>query len=107
MLKLQITNNIFSELLKKKHKSGGLTTFDVPVLRTELTLEYQTITDPILIEKIILCWNILHFWQAESTPLAGPEIIEKIGLSTTTNLADTIIDEKVDKPPLTTDPTNE
>ena len=47
-------NNIFLELPKQKHKGRGLTTIDVPVPRTGLILEYQTITDPKLIEQIIL-----------------------------------------------------
>ena len=43
-------SNIFSKLPKQKHKGGGLTTIDVPVPRTGLTLEYQTITEPKLVE---------------------------------------------------------
>ena len=50
----KIASNIFSKLPKQKHKGGGLTTINVPVPQTGLTLEYQTITDPSLIEKIIL-----------------------------------------------------
>ena len=57
----QIASNIFLESPIQKHKGGGLTTIDVPVPKTGLTLEYQTITDLILVEKIILCQNILHF----------------------------------------------
>ena len=56
-----------------------------------MTLEYQTITDPKLVEHILLRQNKLHFRQAELIPLAGLEIIDKIGFGATSDLADEII----------------
>ena len=46
----KIASSIFAELPKQKHKGGRLTSIDVPVPCTRLTLEYQTIIDPKIFE---------------------------------------------------------
>ena len=94
--------SIISELPKQKHKGSGLTTIDVLVPQTGLTLEYQTIIDLMLIKNIILRRNILHFRQDKSPPLAGPELIKKIRFGVNTKVVDMIIDGTPD-PPLTKD----
>ena len=58
---INVASDIFSELPSKKHKGGGLSSIDVPIPRIGPKLEYQTIPDLILIEKLILRRNILHF----------------------------------------------
>ena len=100
----KIASNIFSKLPKKKHKGGDLTTIDVPVPRTGLTLEYQTITEPKLVEQIILRRNKLHFRQAEFNPLASPETIERLGFGATSPLSDAIINGTADVPSVTDNP---
>ena len=69
-----------------------------------MILEYQTITNPKLIEQTILCQNNLHFLQAEFTPLAGPETIDRIIFGATNKLADEIIDDTADIPSITNNP---
>ena len=80
-----------------------MTTIDIPVPRTGLILEYQTITEPKLVEKIIIRRNKLHFQQAEFTPLASPETIERLGFGATSPLVDAIIDGTADIPSVTDD----
>ena len=45
------SNGINSELPTKQHKCGGLSTIEVPLPMEGETLEYQTLTNPLLIEK--------------------------------------------------------
>ena len=55
------SSGIYSELPTKRHKGGGLSTIKVPLSLEGETLEYQKLTDPDLIEKVILQLNIRHF----------------------------------------------
>jgi hypothetical protein len=56
----------------------------VPLPKEGLELEYLAITDGSTIERLILHRNIRHFRKAESTPLATPEVIRKIGFGADT-----------------------
>ena len=48
------SSEIYSELPTKRHKGGGVSMIKVPNPTEGETLEYQTLTDPPLIEKEIL-----------------------------------------------------
>ena len=67
------SSRIYSELPSRRHKGSGLSTIEVPIPIEGETLQYQTITDPPLIETEILRRNKRHFWQAENEQLAGTE----------------------------------
>ena len=69
-------------------------------------MEYQTLTDLELIEKVILQRNICHFKQVENTPLAGKEVINSIGFGATTQIADKILKGTADIDAITNDPTS-
>ena len=105
--KIKINSEILSKLPTKQHKGGGLSSIEVSIPYLDTTcLHFQTIIDPILIEKIILRHNIFHFHQAEYTPLAGHQTINSIGFGATTNIADEIMNRTADIEKLTDDPTS-
>ena len=54
----------------------------------------------------MLCRNILHFRQAEYTPLAGSEIINSIGFGATTKTTDKFMKGTTDIEKLTDDLTS-
>ena len=86
----------FSELSTKRHNGDGLSTIEVPLPMEGEPVQYQTITDPPLIEKEILRRNKRHFRQAENTPLAGKNVGDKIGFGATTKIADDILEGTAD-----------
>lgn len=88
-----------SKLPKKMHQSGNLSSIEVTVPREKLKLEYETITDPIIIDTIILCHNILNFRQTEDQPLVGPNSSDPIYFGADTKLTNDIITENNDIPP--------
>ena len=47
------SSEIYSELPTKRQKGGGLSTNEVPIPKEGEILEYQTLTDPQMIEKVI------------------------------------------------------
>ena len=99
----QLTTEMMSEL-PKRSKNGAMNSVDVPVPREGIELQYQNISDPATMEKILLRRNRLHFRQAEDKPLAKPEIIEKIGFGASSELADKILDGTADLNAITSDP---
>ena len=104
--KFKDSSGIYSELPTKRHKDGGLSTIEVPLPMEGEILEYQTLTDPPLIETEILQWNICHFRQADNTPLAGQEVIDSIKFGTITKTADKILKGTADIDAITNDPTS-
>ena len=69
-------------------------------------MEYQTLTNPPLIEKEIMRCNICHFRQAENTPLAGQEVIDSIGFGATTTTANKILKGTANIDAITDGPTS-
>ena len=102
--KSELTNKMMAELPKRKHHSGGLNSIAVPVPREGLKIEYQSLSDPVLIEQVLLQRNIRHFCQAENTPLSGQETIAKIGFGASSDYADQIINGNANLDILTDDP---
>ena len=47
--KSELTNEMMAELPKRKHHSGGLNSIAVPVPREGLKIEYQSLSDPVLV----------------------------------------------------------
>ena len=86
---------MISELLKRS-KNGALNSIDIPVPQEGIELIYQNISDPATMEKNWLKRNWHQFRQAEDTPLARPEIIEKIGFGVASEHADKILYSTVD-----------
>ena len=86
------SSGIYSELPSKRYKGGGLSTIKVPIPMEGVTLQYQTITDPPLIETEILRRNKRHFRQAENTPLAGNDVSDKIGFGATIEILEGTVD---------------
>ena len=105
--KSEINSDMISELPTKRHKSGGLNTIEVPVPNlVDTNPEFQTITDPILIEKIILQCQFHHLRQAENTLLAGSATIDSIGFEATTTTVDESLKGTADIDTITDDPTS-
>ena len=90
--------------LPKQSKNGAMSSVNVPAPREGLELQYQNITDPATMETVLLRQNRLHFRQAEDTPLATNEIIEKIGFGASSDLANKILDGTSDITAITSDP---
>ena len=55
---IKVSSGIYSELPTKQHKGGGRSNIEVPIPKEGETLEYQTLTDPPIIEKEILRHSI-------------------------------------------------
>jgi hypothetical protein len=89
---------MMSELPSKMNCPGGISSILVPIPKEGLELEYTAIMDGPTIERVILQQNIRHFRQAEFTPLASPEVIDKIGFGADTTRAEQLLDEE-DKDP--------
>ena len=53
--------------------------------------KFQTIVDPLEVEKQILNRNRIHFSQAKDTPLANQRITDMIGFSGTMSVADSLL----------------
>ena len=100
------SSRIYSELLSKRHKSNDLSTIEIPIPMEGETLQYQTITDPPLIETEILRRNKRHFRQAENTRLAGTDVSDKIGFGVTTQISDDILEGTADIEGITDDETS-
>jgi hypothetical protein len=66
-------------------------------------LEYFAITDGPTIETLILNRNIRHFRQAETAPLATPEVIRTIGFGADTDRAEQLLDGTGDPTYITDD----
>ena len=98
----QLTTEMMSEL-PKRSKNGAFNSIDVPVPQEGIELIHQDISDPATMEKILLRRNWHHFRQAEDTPLANSEIIEKIGFGASSELADKILDGTADLKAITSD----
>jgi hypothetical protein len=79
------TKQMMSELPSKMNCPGGIPSILVPLPKEGIELEYFPITDGPTIETLILRRNIRHFWQAETTPLATPEVMETIGWGANTS----------------------
>ena len=100
------SSGIYSELPTKRHKGDGLSTIKVLIPMEGETLEYQTVTNPPLIEKEILRRNIRHFKRAENTSLSRKEVIDSIGFGATTSTVDDILEGTADIDSITNDPTS-
>jgi hypothetical protein len=96
------TKQMMSELPSKMNCPGGISSILVPLPKEGMELEYLAITDGPTIERLILHRNIRHFRQAESTPLATPEVIRKIGFGADTDRAEQLL-EGIDDPTDITD----
>ena len=96
------TKQMMSELPSKMKCPGGVSSILVPLPKEGIDLEYLAITDGPTIENLILNRNIRHFRQAETTPLATPEVIRKIGFGADTDRAEKIL-EGIDDPTDITD----
>jgi hypothetical protein len=83
---------MMSELPPKMSCPGGISSILVPLPKEGTELEYLAITDGPTIERLILHRNIRHFRQAETTPLATPEVIKTIGFGADTERAEAILE---------------
>jgi hypothetical protein len=75
----------------------------VPLPKEGLELEYFAITDGPTIKNLILNRNIRHFRQAETTPLATPEVIRTIGFGADTDRAEQLLEGTGDPTDITDD----
>jgi hypothetical protein len=90
------TKQMMLELPSKMNCPGGISSIMVPLPEEGIELEYLVITNGPTIKRLILQRNIRQFQQAESTPLATPEVIRKIGFGANTRRADKILEGKGD-----------
>ena len=97
------TKQMMSELPSKMNCPGGLSSVLVPLPKEGIELEYLAITDGPTLERIILEKNVRHFRQAEFTPLATPEVINKIGFGADTKRAEQLLDGTDDPTDITDD----
>jgi hypothetical protein len=97
------TKQMMSKLSSKMNCPGGISSILVPLPTEGIELEYIAITDGPTIEKLILNRNIRHFRQAETTPLASPEVIKTIGFGADTVRAEKILDGQDDLTDITDD----
>jgi hypothetical protein len=97
------TKQMMSELPSKMNCPGGISSVLVPLPKEGIELEYQAITDGPTIERLILNRNIRHFRQAETTPLATPEVIRKIGFGADTEQSERLLEGKGDPTDITDD----
>ena len=97
------TKEMMSELPSKLNCPGGISSILVPLPKEGIELEYLAITDGPTIERLILHRNIRHFRQAETTPLATPEVIKTIGFGADTERAEALLEGKDDPTDITDD----
>jgi hypothetical protein len=97
------TKQMMSELPSKRNCPGGILSILVPLPKEGIELEYLAIIDGPTIERLILSRNIRHFRQAETTPLATPEIISKIVFGADTNRSEQLLDGGDDPTDITDD----
>jgi hypothetical protein len=97
------TKQMMSELPSKMNCPGGISSVLVPLPKEGEELEYLAITDGPTIENLILNRNIRHFRQAESTPLASPEVIRQIGFGADTARAEKLLEGTDDPTDITDD----
>ena len=97
------TKQMMSELPSKMNCPGSIKSLLVPLPKEGLELEYTPVTDGPTIERIILSKNIRHFRQAETTPLATNDVIEKIGWGANTEISEQLLDGKSDPTDITND----
>jgi hypothetical protein len=83
---------MMSELPSKMNCPGGVSSILVPLPKEGTELEYFAIMDGPTIETLILNRNIRHFRQAETTPLATPEVIRTIGFGADTDRAEQLLE---------------
>jgi hypothetical protein len=82
------TKQMMSELPSKMKCPRGVSSILVRLPKEGIEIEYFAIADGPTIESLILNQNIRHFRQAETTPLAKPEVIRKIGFGADTEIAE-------------------
>ena len=97
------TKRMMSELPSKMNCPGGISALLVPLPKEGIELEYLPVTEGSTIESLILNRNIRHFRQAESTPLATKDIIDKIGWGADTQTAEDLLEGKADPTDITDD----
>jgi hypothetical protein len=97
------TKQMMPELPSKMNCPGGVSSILVPLPKEGTELEYLAITDGPTIETLILNRNIRHFRQAETTPLATPEVIRIIGFGADTDRAEQLLDGTGDPTDITDD----
>jgi hypothetical protein len=97
------TKRMMSELPSKINCPGGISSILIPLPKEGIELEYLVITDGPTIERLILQQNIRHFRQAETTPLATPEVIGKIGFGANTDRAEKLLEGKDNPTDITDD----
>jgi hypothetical protein len=93
---------MMSELPSEKNCPGGVSSILVPLPKEGIKIEFLAITEGSTIERLILHRNIRHFRQAETTPLATPEVIKTIGFGADTEGAEALL-EGTDDPTDRTD----
>jgi hypothetical protein len=91
------------ELPFKMNCPGGISSILVPLPKEGIELEYMPITDGPTIETLILRGNIRHFRQAETTPLATPEVMETIGWGANTERSEELLEGTTDPSDITDD----
>jgi hypothetical protein len=96
-------NDMMLELPSKMNCPGGISSILVPLPKEGTELEYLAITDRPTIGRLILHRNIRHFWQAETTPLATPEVIKTIGFGADTERTEAILERNDDPTDITDD----
>ena len=97
------TKQMMSELPSKRNCPGGISAVLVPLPKEGIEIEYLAINDGPTLETIILQKNIRHFRQAETTPLATPEIINKIGFAADTTISEQLLEGNKDPSDITDD----
>jgi hypothetical protein len=97
------TKLMMSELPSKTNCPGGISAILVPLPTEGSELEYMPVTDGPTIEDVILRRNIRHFRQAETTPLATPEVIETIGWGANTEQSEALLQGIKDPADITDD----
>jgi hypothetical protein len=97
------TKQMMSELPSKQNCPGAISAILVPMPKEGIELEYCAITDGSTIESVILNRNIRHFRQAESTPLATPEVIKIIGFGADTERSEQLLEGTTDPTDITDD----
>jgi hypothetical protein len=97
------TKQMMLELPSKMKCLGGISSILVPLPKKGTELEYFAITDGPTIGKLILKRNTRHFRQAETIPLATPEVIGKIGFSADTTRSERLLEGTHDPTDITND----
>jgi hypothetical protein len=97
------TKQMISELPSKMNCPGGVSLILVSLPKEGTELEYFAITDGPTIGTLILNRNIRHFRQAETTPLATPQVIRTIRFGADTDRAEQLLDGTGDPTDITDD----